>query len=337
MALPMLTVVDSSAPMDDEIHVIVKSDVEAQLIRLYRWRHELKITSLAWKGSWQKWHPFRVAMRLRALRLDCFLAPHAADSLPAALFSKIIGARQSIGPAGRFGGFGYSTQVARPQDSDHKIERYSAYAMCAGFNESAGQCSLQLSDQAITKAEKLFGNASDNIRVVLAPMSSALELHKRWPLDSFAQLGQALLAHSTRIRIVILGAPAERADLEQLAVQLDPERTALVAQPSIEQTLAHLRVARCVVSGCTGPLHLATLVDVPVVALFGPTDPRVTGPTTRSVEVISAGLSCSPCYAPGFERGCDSPTCMTGIGVDQVSSAVLAMIDNGTHPTQRGN
>ena len=334
MALPMLSAVDQSVPESDEIHVIVKSDVEGQLIRLYEWRHQLKITSLAWQGSWGWWQPFRVALRLRLLRPASFIAPHAADSIAAAVFSRLLGAKYSVGPAGRFGKLGYSVQVEATPTWRHKVDRYSEYATSAGFTIGDTECQLNLSGKALAAAMNLFSDSSETRRIVLAPMSSNVETHKRWPLESFARLGEALLGASPSTRIVVLGAPSERPELETLVAQLDASRTELVTQPSIEMTMANLQAADCVVSACTGPLHLATLVDVPIVALFGPTDPNVTGPMGTAVEVISAGLPCSPCYAPGYERGCEAPTCMTGIEVERVYDAVLAMVRRRSRSTE---
>lgn len=327
MALPMLAQVDLSAGDSDEIHVIVKSEVEAGLIRLYSWRHDLTIQSLEWSGAWKSWHPFSLALRLRALRFASFMAPHAADSMPAAVFSRLLGARLSVGPAGRYGRPGYSVAVERDATRPHKIQYYASFADHAGFDKVSGKHELVLSDESITAAQGIFAGPHEVTRIVMAPMSSHVETHKRWPLQSFAELGRKLLAEDPRARIVVLGAPSEREALKEITAKLDPERAAVVAQPSIEQTMAHLQLADCVVSGCTGPLHLATLVDVPIVALFGPTDPHVTGPTGNYVAVLSAGLDCSPCYAPGYERGCGAPTCMTGIGVERVYGSVMSVIE----------
>jgi len=332
MALPMLSIVDASAAESDQVHVIVKSDVEAQFIRLFPWHHDFEIVSLQWSGSWSWSHPFRVALGLRTKGMATFIAPHAADSAAAGVFSRIIGAARSVGPAGRFGGVGYSVCVSPDKTRRHKTRHYAAFAKAAGFDAPPERRAPVLSQQAQETARSVFSDDGVGVRVVFAPMSSPVETHKRWPFDRFAELGQALLDESPDIRIVIMGAPSEREELGTLAAQLDEKRTVLVTQPSIEQTMAQLQAADCVVSGCTGPLHLATLFDVPIVALFGPTDPTVTGPTGNSFEVITAGLSCAPCYAPGYERGCETPTCMTGISVERVYRSVMAALQLDESP-----
>jgi len=333
MALPMLSIVDASADTADEIDVIVKSDVEADLIRLCQWRHDLNIVSLQWSGSWSGWSTIRAALALRSTGVSTFLAPHAADSIAAAAFSRIIGAKLSIGPGGRFGRLGYKQQIEPGNEQKHKTLHYANYATAAGFNAAPPHCNPVLSPTLLEEAESLFSGSERGPRIVFAPMSSAIEIHKRWQLDNYLALGKALLDESDTTRIVVIGAPSERKELRELTSHFSEEKVALVTRPEIEHTLAHIKLADCVVSGCTGPMHLATLFDIPLVALYGPTDPFVTGPARGFFQVITSGLSCAPCYAPGFERGCEEPVCMTGIGVDKVLGSVKAALRQSTGPT----
>jgi ADP-heptose:LPS heptosyltransferase len=78
------------------------------------------------------------------------------------------------------------------------------------------------------------------------------------------------------------------------------------------------------VSADTGPLHLATAVQTPVVGLFGSTDPRRTGPVGKGHHVIIKDLDCVPCE----EKHCPSGTraCMADITVDEVFNAVRKIL-----------
>jgi heptosyltransferase I len=69
-------------------------------------------------------------------------------------------------------------------------------------------------------------------------------------------------------------------------------------------------------------MHLAAAVGTPVVALFGPTDPKRTGPYGPGHEVVRAGLSCSPC----FLKKCPTKKCMEDISAEQVLAAVKKII-----------
>jgi len=83
--------------------------------------------------------------------------------------------------------------------------------------------------------------------------------------------------------------------------------------------LAYLHTrAMVVVTPDSGPMHLAAAVGTPVVALFGPTDPHLTGPYGDGHTVITRQISCRPC----FKRQCASPRCMSEITPEEVYAAV---------------
>jgi hypothetical protein len=77
------------------------------------------------------------------------------------------------------------------------------------------------------------------------------------------------------------------------------------------------------VGGDTGPMHIASALGRPVVALFGPKDPRGTGPYCSRSEVVTAPVECRP----WSRRRCPDPRCMTQIAVDQVVHACRRLLD----------
>ena len=88
---------------------------------------------------------------------------------------------------------------------------------------------------------------------------------------------------------------------------------------ALAELLALVRDAQLVVSGDTGPLHLAAAASTPVVALFGPTDPRRNGPWASDDVSVSEFHRCT-CH---HKRQCTRPTrCLDDIGVDDVMNAI---------------
>jgi ADP-heptose:LPS heptosyltransferase len=84
--------------------------------------------------------------------------------------------------------------------------------------------------------------------------------------------------------------------------------------------MPYLQKARLVVSGDTGPAHVASALGVPVVGIFGPTDPARNGPFGGEDEVVVESVPCGPCYkkrCPGYDN-----VCMTSIEVRDVMAAV---------------
>jgi ADP-heptose:LPS heptosyltransferase len=103
----------------------------------------------------------------------------------------------------------------------------------------------------------------------------------------------------------------------------------------ILQLGAVLEQCSAVVSGDTGPMHVATAVGTPVIGLFGPTDPARTGPIGRGHTVLQApGVDCVPCR----DRTCRNPRyleCMDGITPEAVASAVAAKLNADRRNTSR--
>jgi ADP-heptose:LPS heptosyltransferase len=84
------------------------------------------------------------------------------------------------------------------------------------------------------------------------------------------------------------------------------------------------RRCRVVLSVDTGPMHLASAVGAPVVALFGPKDPRVYGPCFGPRALIEKPLDCRPCR----KRSCDDPKCMHAIVPDDVIAGAERVLRN---------
>jgi ADP-heptose:LPS heptosyltransferase len=144
--------------------------------------------------------------------------------------------------------------------------------------------------------------------------------NKRWPPDRFGAVAR-LLQQRFEIPSVVLWGPGE-ADLAQ-AVVAAADGTAVLAPPTgLPDLVALARRARVIVSGDTGPLHIAAAFDVPAIGLFGPTNPARNGPWRPEDLTLSRYEQCD-CH---YERRCrraDSDWCLASIGVDEVRDAIV--------------
>ncbi len=143
---------------------------------------------------------------------------------------------------------------------------------------------------------------------------------KRWPMDRFGLVCDQLAARG--IRTVLLGAEPERRDAEALLRQAQSRPINAVGRTTLGELAALLRRCAVVIASDSAPLHLATAVGVPVVALFGPTDPQRHVPAGAVVQVLYKHLPCSPCYRPT----CEHISCLRQIRVDEVLDAVQRLV-----------
>jgi lipopolysaccharide heptosyltransferase II len=158
---------------------------------------------------------------------------------------------------------------------------------------------------------------------------------KQWHLDRFADVAQRLAAEYGAT-IVLTGSDADRGMVNEVAGALHDVRVVDVAgRLDLVQLAAVLSELDVLITGDTGPMHLGAAVGTPLVALFGPSDPRRYGPVGSNHRVIRVDLPCSPCgqvrLPPERCRG-HVPDCMDGIRAVVVMAAVRELLAAGRQP-----
>jgi lipopolysaccharide heptosyltransferase II len=119
--------------------------------------------------------------------------------------------------------------------------------------------------------------------------------NKRWPAEYFAGLVQQLALKFPDVRFAILGDRNDKPSGSVIA-QAEPKRCInLCGQTSLREMVEWIRLCELVITNDTGPMHVAAALGKPLVALFGPTEPRRTGPYNQLRNVLRIDLPCSPC------------------------------------------
>ncbi|PIQ82630.1 MAG: lipopolysaccharide heptosyltransferase II [Candidatus Omnitrophica bacterium CG11_big_fil_rev_8_21_14_0_20_64_10] len=108
---------------------------------------------------------------------------------------------------------------------------------------------------------------------------------KRWPAERFAALADGL-SERFGVRVLFTGGAGDRPLLEGIAAQTRSGPLIAAGRLSFTQTGALLTRVACFISNDSGPLHLALAVGTPVIALFGPTEPLLTGPLGGTLKRI---------------------------------------------------
>ncbi|HUA67180.1 MAG TPA: glycosyltransferase family 9 protein, partial [Candidatus Saccharimonadales bacterium] len=119
--------------------------------------------------------------------------------------------------------------------------------------------------------------------------------NKRWPVEFFAQLVRLIIQRFSNTRFVILGGEKDNM-LGEIISRIESERCLnLCGQTSLPEMVEWVRLADLMITNDTGPMHVAAALGKPLVALFGPTEPRRTGPYRQLNSVVRIDLPCSPC------------------------------------------
>jgi len=256
-------------------------------------------------GSWLAMRS--VVGRLRSARYD--VALDFQGLLKSAVLARLSGARRVVGfitGALRepMAGMLYTERVD-PGAAAHVIGKNLALARAVGV----------AADEILLPLASADGAGPEPSRVVLNP--GAGWPNKQWAPERFGQLAAAIRQKHGLTSIVTWG-PGE----EPLARGVvDASGGAAEAAPatSLAALMALLRRAVLVVSGDTGPLHLAAAAGTPIVGIYGPTDPGRNGPWSAFDETVSRFDACQ-CH---HKRRCQRASrCLDDIAVSDVVHAV---------------
>ncbi len=152
---------------------------------------------------------------------------------------------------------------------------------------------------------------------------------KRWLPERFAETADALVdrlgrQHHARVRVVIVGAKGEEAVEDVIARRMTQAPIRLAGQTTVRELMALVKRCRVFITNDTGPMHIAAAFGVPVVAIFGPTNPAATSPAGGPYTVVRRPVDCAPCLL----RECPiDHRCMTGVTVDEVVAAAIGAVN----------
>lgn len=197
-----------------------------------------------------------------------------------------------------------------------------------GISPNGDELNLYLADEHRSYAVKLFESHELDNRPVVALNPGASHPVNRWSTVSFATLADKI-SGELNASVIIIGGSGDTPlahDIDRLS---SSHPLILTGTTTLLQLGAVLEKSALLVSGDTGPMHMATAVRTPVIALFGAADPERTGPVGTGNRVIQAtGLACVPCRS----RTCSAKQqleCMERITVDEVFEAVKEMLKQG--------
>ncbi len=252
------------------------------------------------------------------LRGRFHLAVTLANSLESALALWLLRAPVRLGYAADARG-----QLLNPAVSGrrrlaglHTVFYYLGLLQALGEVEVFTPPALYLGEEEAAAAARLLAATGSGPWVGLSP-GAAYGPAKRWPPERFAALGREL-AREFGARLVLLGGPGEALVANLVKTQLGLPVLDLTGKTGLRQALAVLSRLKLLVTNDSGLMHAAAALGVPLVALFGSTDPAATGPFTPRATVLRRPLPCSPCRRRTCSLGY---TCLTAIGVEEVLSA----------------
>jgi heptosyltransferase-2 len=198
----------------------------------------------------------------------------------------------------------------------HHLHYYLSLISKLGLETVPAELDFPLTEEAASQAQGLLQSLSlDTTKpILLLSPGASYGPAKRWPAPFFASLA-SLLQENQNAQIAIIGSAADAEIARSIAALMVDQPLDLTGKTSLLQLAGVISQSALFITNDSGPMHLANALKVPVVAIFGPTDPRVTGPYQKPAKVLQEHVPCWPC----FYRECPfEHQCMTQISPEMV-------------------
>ena len=238
----------------------------------------------------------RIISLLRGERFD--LAVLFQNAFEAAFLAYIGRVRYIVGYDTDRRGFFLTHKVKRDRDilSAHQIEYFIGLIEAMGWQVEEREPILYVNDEDVKSTSLMLSSMGieDNLFVVGINPGAVYGSAKRWPEDRFAVIGD-WAAKRWDARVVIFGSFSEREIAANVSNLMHTNPANLCGQTTLGQAMALIKRCNLFVTNDSGLMHIAAAFNIPIVAIFGPTDHVVTSPVSRDARVVRHSVDCSPC------------------------------------------
>jgi lipopolysaccharide heptosyltransferase II len=285
----------------------------------------------------QNWRELRALLKtLRGREYDLAISVFGKW---AAVLAALSGAKRTLGFAREgFPGLmtdGVSGRHWTPSEKKHEVDYCLELARAAGatVQEEDRYPHLYVQERAAREIEQILAahNVQPERPLIACHVSANNGQSKRWPVPYWAKLLDRLMREESAY-IVLTGASSDLPLIEKITARMREQPITLAGKTSLNQLAALLKRADLLISGDSGPMHMAGAVGTPLIAIHGPTDPALSGPVSRHATILRSDIWCSPCYQARDTADCRFFTtqCMKNILPAQVFAVAREKLREGS-------
>jgi len=314
MAAPFFASLRSIFP-NCKIKVIVNPWVEG-LVKNYPWVDE--VIKLHSHSVWHLIKVLRYGELKKKFSSDIFwLLP---NSFRSAVMCFLAGGKLRIGYSTSFRKQLLTNPIFLPKNkSQYLTDYYLGLLVANGLTPISERVSIEIRDDLLETSKNTlsrFINLSERPLVGLHP-GAFFGSSKTWDPKNFGQLAERLTDREDA-KVLVFGGPGEEELIEMVVKHSRGKAFNFFGRDELLILPGILSMLDVLISGDTGPLHIASLVGTPTVSLFGPTDPKLTAPRGPRNLYVYKNLDCSPC----FQRACPlhHHDCMQKITIGEVEN-----------------
>lgn len=219
----------------------------------------------------------------------------------------------------------YSTplQIFKPKTMHMKTKHLNRLKSVFNFEtESQIRYALFRNEKDIQYIDRVVRNKIGVGKKIFVAAPGAANHIKRWTPEGFGRVCDQL-AEFSNTKIVFVGDANDKGIVDDISLLMHSDFLNLCGETTITQLAELLRRSTLALTNDSAVMHLASYLDIPVVAIFGPTDPRKYGPWSSASTAVRKDIFCSPCEKPGCAY---QHECMKHLQPEEVFSAVQRLL-----------
>jgi heptosyltransferase-2 len=271
------------------------------------------------KGRGYPWDGIALLKTVAEVRRTRFdLALLFQNAFEAALISRLAGIPIRIGYGTDGRGFLLSHSIPRDREAKRRnqVEYYLHLIRAMNWKAETRNPRLHVGDRQRAAAEallKAFGIADTDLLVGLSP-GAVYGPAKRWPAERFAAVGDRAV-ETWGAKVLVVGSGGDKEICDAVTLGMRAPAVNLCGRTNLDEVAGVIQRCRAFVTNDSGLMHVAAALDVPLVAIFGSTNPEATGPRSPKARVIRHSMSCAPCLKPECTK---NYACLQSIEAEEV-------------------
>jgi len=282
-----------------------------------RFRGKYELWSWSWAGL------IRIISKLRKEKFDLIL--DARGDFRNNVLSFVIGAERRLGYTWTGGSYFLTDTPELDYKNRHRVDAWVGLLDLIELKVTSPKPNLDISDKEVRWTEDYLESQGVKKSDLLIGIHPGARIKTRcWPKDRFAKLAEYLKDNYTA-QIIVFEEP------QGYGGDILIKNDFIKVKPSLREMMVLIKHLTLFICNDGGPMHIATALNTPVVAIFGPTNPDWFGPLgDRKSIVIKNDIKCRPCF--DYCRFTE-PICLDRISIDEVIKATEKMLsDLGINP-----
>ena len=311
--------------VEEPAKTLLESQPEIDEVILFprkRWTEKIKSAGGLWRTLGEA---KRFIVDLRRRKFDIVLDFHGL--LKSGLLSFLSGSPKRIGydrkSSKEFNFLFSNVKVKLPKEKISRFQRNFILLKGLGLavENFDSKLHIPLGDQKYV--ESFFNELPSPLKkptIVIHPGTSPKTIYKRWMPDQFAQLADRLI-RELKATVIFTWGPGETGWVEGIQKEMKEPSILGPETESLTQLGEVFRYCDLYIGSDTGPMHIASFMGIPLVVIYGPTDPIVNEPFGKHKKVRKE-VGCNPCR----NRSCKELTCLKMITVEDVFKATREIL-----------